>query len=92
MEPRALIAILGELALLQHKIVLTQGDRYWRIDDLLDQARRDRHRDAAQRDHLEALSYGVVTDEKGKLSIRNLKSGSIIFSEVGAVEPAPDPE
>ena len=89
-EPRSLIAIIGELALLKRKLVLTQGRKYWRVEDLLDQARRDRKAGAAE--DLEALLYEITTDAPGKVSIRNLESGSIIFSEVGAVEPAPAPE
>ncbi len=90
-DPRALIALLGELTLLRPKLVLQQGTRYWRIEDLLRQARRDR-RTEERRAELEALLYGLSEDARGKVSIRNLQSGSIIFSEVGAVDPAPAPQ
>ncbi len=88
-EPRALIAILGELALLKRKLVLTQGDKYWRIEDLLKQARKDRRTGSAG--ELEALIYTVEDDIREKVSIYNVTSGSIIFSEVGAMDPAPPP-
>ncbi len=88
-EPRALIAILGELALLKRKLVLTQGDKYWRIEDLLKQARKDRRTGSAGA--LEALLYVVEDDILGKVSIYNVTSGSIIFSEVGAMDPSLPP-
>jgi hypothetical protein len=90
-EPRALIALIGELALLRPKLVVEQGDRYWRIEDLLQQARHDRRMEE-HRDELEATLYETSEDARGKISIRNLQSGSIVFSEVGAIEPATDPE
>lgn len=88
-EPRALIAILGELALVKRELVLTQGRNYWRIEDLLKQAREDRQVGAAE--PLEALTYAVENDILGKVSIYNAQSGSIVFSEVGAMYPAPSP-
>lgn len=89
MEPRSLIAIIGELALLKRELVLTQGRNYWRVEDLLKQARRDRRVGAAE--DLEALAYAVEDDILGKVSIYNVTSGSIVFSEVGAMDPAPAP-
>lgn len=86
-EPRSLIAIIGELALLRPKLVLTQGPKYWRVEDLLKQARKDRKAGAAE--DLEALLYAVEDDVLGKVSIYNVRTGSVIFSEVGAMKPAP---
>ena len=78
-----------ELALAYPEVILTQGDNRWPIEVLLMQARRDRYGPA--RASLEAPLYDIVRDSKGKVSIQNLKSGTIAFSEVGALVPAPKP-
>lgn len=66
-----------------------QGDSSWPIDTLLMQARHDRYGPA--REALEVPLYGIVRDAQGKVSIQNLKSGTITFSEVGSLVPAPKP-
>lgn len=38
---RTILHVLGDLAMPKRKLVLTQGDRYWRIEDLIAQVRRD---------------------------------------------------
>ena len=88
-EPRALITLFMELALAYPELILTQGDNRWPIEELLMQARHDRYGPA--RKSIEAPLYDIVRDAEGKVSIQNLKSGSIAFSEVGSLVPAPKP-
>ncbi len=87
--PRALITLLTELAIVYPELILTQGSDRWPIEDLLMQARQDRY--GPDRKAIEAPLYGIVRDADGKVSIQNLKSGSIAFSEAGAVKRAPTP-
>ncbi len=87
--PRALLSIFMQLAFTSPQLVLTQGSDSWHIEELLMQARQDRYGPAKKA--LEAPLYGIVTDSQGNLSIQNLKSGSITFSEVGSEVPAPKP-
>ncbi len=86
-EPRALLSIFMQLAFTSPQLVLMQGEDSWHIEELLMQARHDRYGPAKKA--LEASLYVIVTDSQGKISIQNLKSGSIAFSEVGSVVPAP---
>ena len=88
-EPRALIALFLELSIAYPEVILTQGDNSWPINTLLMQARRDRRGPA--RESLEAPLYDIVRDAKGKVSIQNLQSGTIAFSEVGSLVSAPKP-
>ncbi len=88
-DPRALITLFLELSIAYPEVILTQGDNSWPINTLLMQARRDRRGPA--RESLEAPLYDIVRDAKGKVSIQNLKSGTIAFSEVGSLVSAPKP-
>ncbi len=88
-KPRALLSIFMQLAFTSPQLFLTQGSDSWHIEELLIQARQDRY--GPDKKALETPLYGLVTDADGKLSIQNLKSGSIAFSEVGSVVPAPKP-
>ncbi len=88
-DPKALITRFMELAIAYPEVILTQGGNRWPIEVLLMQARRDRYGSA--RASLEAPLYDIVRDAKGKVSIQNLKSGSIAFSEVGSLVPALKP-
>ncbi len=87
--PRALLTLLMELAIVYPELILTQGSDRWPIEDLLMQARHDRY--GPDRQAIEAPLYGIVRDADGKVSIQNLKSGSIAFSEIGSVVPVPEP-
>lgn len=77
---QSLIRILDDLAIHHPKLVLLQGRRYWRIEDLLAQAKRDLVR--SQRDR-EALSHPAYEerDLNGKVVI--LKGRLPIFFEAG---------
>jgi hypothetical protein len=88
--PRSLFVLLGELAVTHPALVLQRGRRYWRVEDLLKQARKDLRREGSL--EWKALSEPIYTasrDRHGKVSIRNASSGTILFSEVGAEEAAP---
>ncbi len=93
MESRALLSILGELAMLHPKLVLTQGDAYWCIPDLMKRARTDfKGANEKRRKALSAALYVVDQDSLGKLVIKNAETGKPVFTEVGAENPAPPAE
>jgi len=88
--PRGLFVLLGELGVVSPYLVLQRGARYWRIEDLIKQARKDLARgNDAVRSALAEPAYVSHRDTIGKMSIRSSQSGTILFSEVGALELAP---
>ena len=89
-EPKSLFVLLGEIGVVRPYLVLQRGRRYWRIEDLLKFARKDlKSGDEQMKEALSYPAYVTHTDEIGKVSIRDVQSGKIQFSEVGAMELAP---
>lgn len=83
---RPLLTVLGDLALVRPDLVLMQGRRYWRVETLLRQARRD----AAQprfRGALEAPFFFWEEDAHEKLVVYRDASG---VREAVFVEPGSD--
>lgn len=76
-----LFRILDDLALHHRKLVLVQGSRYWRIEDLVRQAKQDLVRDERHRAALSDRAYerGEVD---GKIVI--FRHGEPVFVEAGS--------
>jgi hypothetical protein len=89
-DPQSLFGLLSSVGVTQPALVLQRGRRYWRVEDLLKQARKDLKRgDESIRKALSDPLYTLSRDQHGKVSIRDASSGTIMFSEVGAEELAP---
>ncbi len=88
---KPLLVVLGELVLLKHKLVLMQGEYYFRIEDLAAKARRDgvsgSKRDRAS---LAAPIYWWGNDSAGKVYIASgdKEDPKVAFAEVGSVMEA----
>lgn len=80
MAPDSLLRILDHLASHRRKLVLMQGRRYWRIEDLSAQARADARSD----EHRDAVIDPAYTwrEESGKLAI--YRGDKPIFAEPGS--------
>lgn len=79
--PEPLYRILDDLATHHRKLVLVQGQRYWRIEDLLRQAKTDMVRSEQDRLALSDPAY-----EKGEVAgkIVIFRHGNIFFVEAGS--------
>lgn len=89
---KPLLTVLSTIQFTQPKVVLMQGRSYFRIEDLIDQARRDAANDESARAALEAKIYSVEKGPDGKMVIwRDVAGGrKATFVEPGSVE-ATDP-
>lgn len=88
-ERRTLYAILGELAISIPKLVLMQGRKYFRIEDLLRWARADLAKGAPKdRSALSESMYWTETDGHGKLLLKGVTRKGDQF--VAFVEPGSD--
>lgn len=76
---QSLFQILDHLATYRPKLVLQQGRKYWRIEDLYGQAKRDA-RSEQYRDAVLDRAY-AWRDEDGKIVIR--RGGDAVFFEPG---------
>lgn len=76
----SLFRILDHLKTHKRKLVLMQGKRYWRIEDLFAQASRD----ARSSDHQAAVLDPAYTwqEESGKIVIR--RGPQAVFAEAGS--------
>lgn len=86
---RSLYVLLGELAMARPKIVLMQGRKYFRIEDLWKDARQDwAAPDPRARQALSEAIYWTESDGHGKLLLKGftLKGGEF----VAFVEPGSD--
>lgn len=79
----SLFQVLTELAITYQKLVLMRGRQYYRIEDLLKWARRDKA-SGTQEDQKELSNpiYWHTTDDQGKIVIR--KHDYIAFVEPGS--------
>ncbi len=80
MEP--LYRILDDLATHHRKLVLVQGKRYWRIEDLVRQAKTDMVKSARHREALSDPSYNQTTVD-GKIVVFS-RGGQPVFVEAGS--------
>jgi len=88
---KPLLAILGELALIRHKLVLTQGEYYFRIEDLMAKARRDGVSGSKRdRESLATPIYWWAEDSAGKVYIASGEKDDpkVAFAEVGSLMEA----
>jgi hypothetical protein len=76
-----LYRILDDLASHHHKLVLVQGRRYWRIEDLVRQAKTDMVRSDRDRAALSDPVYEQAVHE-GKIVI--FRHGEPVFVEAGS--------
>ena len=88
---RPLPTVLAELAMLRPKLVMVQHGKYFRIEDLSAQARRDA-RSGSPRDR-EALSQRTFwwgEDDAGKVFVARGPEAApeVLFVEVGSVKEA----
>lgn len=90
---QSLYAILGDLAMVSPKLVLMQGRKYFRIEDLWSHARKDlKAGNPKDRAALSEAIYWTTTDEHGKLLLKGVtpKGGEFVaFVEPGSDIPAP---
>jgi hypothetical protein len=86
---RSLYALLGELAMARPKLVLMQGRKYFRIEDLWRWARRDwAVSDSKERAALSETIYWIEEDKYGKLLLKGAAKNSKEF--LTFVEPGSD--
>lgn len=64
-----ILTLLGAIAMVRPDLVLMQGRKWFRIEALMKQARRDAKQSEDARAALEAPIYTVGKDEDGKLVI-----------------------
>lgn len=76
-----LYRILDDLATHHRKLVLVQGQRYWRIEDLVRQAKQDLVRSERDRMALSDPSY-EQSEVDGKVVI--FRHGNVAFVEAGS--------
>lgn len=79
--PEPLYRILDDLATHHRKLVLVQGQRYWRIEDLVRQAKQDMVRSEKDRLALSDPSY-EKSEVDGKVVI--FRHGDPFFVEAGS--------
>lgn len=79
--PEPLYRILDDLATHHRKLVLVQGSRYWRIEDLVRQAKTDMVRSEKDRAALSDPAY-EQSEVSGKIVI--LRHGDPFFVEAGS--------
>lgn len=80
MAGQSLLAILLHLASHRRKLVLMQGRRYWRVEDLFAQAQADA-KSPKYRDAVLDPAY-TWREEKGKLAI--YRGDKPVFAEPGS--------
>lgn len=87
-QKKPLLTVLSTIQFTQPRMVLMQGRSYFRIEDLIDQARRDAANDAAARASLEAQIYSAEKGPDGKLVIWRDAAGGrkATFVEPGSTE------
>lgn len=85
---KPLLTVLSAIRFTQPKMVLMQGRTYFRIEDLIDQARRDAATDETARASLEAQIYSAENGPDGKLVIWRDAGGArkATFVEPGSTE------
>lgn len=85
---RSLYALLGELAMASPKLVLMQGRKYFRIEDLWKHARHDwAAPDPGARKALSEAIYWTETDGHGKLLLKGITQKGdefVAFAEPGS--------
>lgn len=79
--PEPLYRILDDLATHHRKLVLVQGSRYWRIEDLVRQAKQDLVRSEKDRTALSDPAYAQSVID-GKIVI--FRHGNPFFVEAGS--------
>jgi hypothetical protein len=77
-----LYRILDDLATHHPKLVLVQGRRYWRIEDLVRQAKQDMVRNQRDRSKLSEPAFDQ-TRVDGKIVILG-RGGQVVFVEAGS--------
>lgn len=87
-QKKPLLTVLATIQFTQPKLVLMQGRSYFRIEDLIDQARRDAANDETARASLEAQIYSFERGSDGKLVIWRDAAGGrkATFVEPGSSE------
>ena len=85
---KPLLTVLSTIQFTQPRMVLMQGRSYFRIEDLIDQARRDAANDETARVSLEAQIYSAEKGPDGKLVIWRDASGGrkATFVEPGSTQ------